>query len=173
MQRAVTPDCLVSALILLPAPVARTLGLGGNLTLLPGHPTHKQTARTREGQGCRKTSWITMNTCSSFPLSGVYPRGVLGGCCHPARCHSGVLRLPQEPVLRPRTPSWLGLSTQGFSPFSSDVSLRMRFYTSGFDVNFFWWHKLVPALTSFAGAGCAASLAGCTDQWHKVACCKA
>lgn len=37
----------------------------------------------------------------------------------------------------------------------------------------FRWDKQVPALTSFAGAGCAASLAGRAGQWRRVARCEA
>lgn len=126
MQTAVTPDCLVSALISLPVPGApnfQRLESEETSPCLPG--TRKQLVSTREGQAGRKASRITTEHMHLFSSLLPLLQGCFFLCVHCCSC-SGT----------EHQATWAS-PTHGLSLLSSDVLFRKRFHTSGSAVIFF------------------------------------
>lgn len=160
MQTAVTPDCLVSALISLPVPAApnfQHLESGETFPCSPGtHHTSKQLVNT--GRAGRQES-IKNNhrTHALVFLPLVFTQGCF--CLHVHCCSC------------PCTGHWAAwaLATYRLSPLSYDVLFRKRFHTSGSAVIFFGGASKFQLYPDLQGLAVLAAwqdvLTGGQDSW--------
>lgn len=163
MQTAVTPDCLVSALISLPVPAAPNFQPLESEETSPCLPGTRHTGKQLVSMGRAGRQESTKNNHRThavvfLPLAFT-PGMLLTSCPLLLQC-SAPAQGTELPGHQPST---------GFSSLSSHVLFRIRFYTSGSAVMFFLWGKQVLALPRFAGPGCAVSSAECAGWWHWVA----
>lgn len=162
MQTAVTPDCLVSALISFPvlaAPNFQHLESRGSLPCLPG--THR--TRQRLVSLGRMGRQENIGNNHEYTYAVVFLQlSVAFTSAVPRDAFAFMSALAPEPCPSTAHRDVWASATHELSPLSSHVLFRITFYTTRSAVIVFWWSVQISALPRFSGWDCAGSLAGGT-----------
>lgn len=139
MQTAVTPDCLVSALISLPVPPAPDFQRLEPEESFPAHrapAAQENSLSAREGRAGRKAAGAARERTQFVPAFGLCPSAARG-------CFSFTAALAAAPWPGSGHRAARASDTCGPSPLSPALLLRIGFYASGSAVIFFIFFFLV------------------------------